>query len=188
MHAGLPAVLALLAPAASADPPAAPVARPQMPAATAQDGCRDPRPRADTTQIVICAQKPQGFRLNPDVMEAKREVHDGGRPHNPHESFRDYPCASGIGPAPCFNAGINLIAAALTATEMARRIAAGKPVGSMFVTDPHPTEYQLYQMAKARREAREKEQAAAKKATATAAAAGKVDTPAPDEAKEPAAK
>jgi hypothetical protein len=133
-----------------------------MPAATAQDGCKDPRPRTDTTQIVICAQKPQGYRLNPDVMEAKREVHDGGRPHNPHESFRDYPCTSGIGPAPCFNAGINLIAAALTATEMATRIAEGKEVGSMFVTDPHPTEYRLYQMAKARREAREKEQAAAK--------------------------
>ena len=171
MHAGLPAVLALLAPAASADPPVAPVTHSETPAAATQDGCKDPRPRADTTQIVICAQKPQGYRLNPDVMEAKREIHDGGRPHNPHESFRDYPCTSGIGPAPCFNAGINLIAAALTATEMAKRIAEGKEVGSMFVTDPHPTEYQLYQMAKARREAREKEQAAAKKAKAAGEAA-----------------
>jgi len=32
----------------------------------------------------------------------------------------------------------------------------------MFVTDPHPSEYRLYQMAKARREAEEAEKAAAK--------------------------
>jgi hypothetical protein len=31
----------------------------------------------------------------------------------------------------------------------------------MFKTDPHPTEYQLYLMAKARRESEEAEQAAA---------------------------
>ena len=39
--------------------------------------------------------------------------------------------------------------------------ATGEEVGSMFVTDPNPTEYQLYMMAKARREAEEAERIAA---------------------------
>jgi hypothetical protein len=62
----------------------------------------------------------------------------------------------------CFNAGINLVAAAATAAEMAKRLATGEEIGSMFVTDPHPSEYQLYLYAKARREADEKERAAKK--------------------------
>jgi len=163
MPAGLAVALVLLAETASA------AATPNPTNATAvrvDDSCKTPLPSADTRQIVICAPKPQGYRLNPDVIEAKREVRGAGRPHNPHEPFRDTPCASGVGPAPCFSAGINLIAAALTAAEMAKRLSEGKEVGSMFVTDPHPDEYHLYLMAKARREAREKEQAAVAKANA----------------------
>ena len=129
-----------------------------------QDGCSNPHPTADVTQIVICAPKSQGYRLNPDVLEAKREVRSGGRPPRPGMGvMRDNSCAT-VGPAGCFNAGINLIGVALTAAEMASRIAQGKEIGSMFVTDPHPSEYQLYQMAKARREAREAEAAAKAKA------------------------
>jgi len=59
----------------------------------------------------------------------------------------------------------------LTAAQMAGRLAAGKEIGSMFLTDPHPSEYQLYQAAKARREAEEAEQAAKAKAKAAEAAA-----------------
>ena len=62
------------------------------------------------------------------------------------------------------SAGINLIGVALTAAQMAERLAKGKEIGSMFVTDPHPSEYQLYVEAKKRREAEEEEKAAAKKA------------------------
>jgi hypothetical protein len=170
-------VLAMLADTAAAAPP-----KPDQIRVTRQDGCANPQPKADTTQIVICAPRTEGYRLNPDVIEAKREAHGAGRPHNPHEMFRDYPCQSGIGPAPCFSAGINLIAAALTAAEMAKRLAEGKEIGSMFITDPHPDEYHLYLAAKARRQAREKEQAAAK-----AAKAAKVEAAAPA-ATEPAAK
>jgi hypothetical protein len=57
-------------------------------------------------------------------------------------------------------AGINLIGAALTAVEMAQRAAKGQEVGSMFATDPHPSEYQLYLMAKAKREEEDAEKAA----------------------------
>lgn len=172
--------LALLAQAASADASAAKTNAPPKSAPARQDGCSNPQPKADTQQIVICAPRTDGYRLNPDIMEAKREARGAGRPHNPHESFREYPCKSGIGPAPCFNAGINLIAAAMTAAEMAKRLAEGKEIGTMFVTNPTPDEYHLYLAAKARREAREAEAAAAKRAkaraeAAKAEAAGKAD-------------
>lgn len=161
--------LALLAQAVSGAPASATAATPDKITVTRQDGCANPHPNADTTQIVICAPKTEGYRLNPDVMEARREVRNGGPLKRP-ENFKDYPCVSGVGPAPCFSAGINLIAAALTAAEMAKRLAEGKEIGSMFITDPHPTEYQLYLMVKARREAREAaEAAAAKKEKAQAA-------------------
>jgi hypothetical protein len=43
---------------------------------------------------------------------------------------------------------------------MAERLAKGQEVGSMFVTDPRPSEYQLYQMAKERREAEQAQKVA----------------------------
>ena len=67
-----------------------------------------------------------------------------------------------VGPAPCFNPGLNLIAVAMTAAKMAKRVGEGKEIGSMFVTDPQASEYELYQMAKAQREAMEAEQAGAR--------------------------
>lgn len=126
--------------------------------------------REEQGQIVICAPRPQGYRLNPDVMEAKREKRSGGPPKPPEYRTKDNSCQV-VGPMGCFNAGVNLLAAAATAAEMAKRVAEGKEIGSMFVTDPHPDEYHLYLMAKARREAREAEEAAAAKAKAKAAAA-----------------
>jgi hypothetical protein len=191
MPAGL--TLALLAQAVSADPAAAKAPDPKPPPAATinvttgrQDGCANPLPSADTQQIVICAPKSQGYRLNPDVMEAKREVHGAGPLKRP-DNFKDYPCASGVGPAPCFSPGINLIAAALTAAEMAKRLSEGKEIGSMFITDPRPDEYHLYLAAKARREAREAQaaaEAAGKKAAAAKAERAKAAAPA--EVKEPA--
>jgi hypothetical protein len=67
---------------------------------------------------------------------------------------------------PCFNPGINLLAAATTLATMVQRLANGEEIGSMFMTDPHPDENQLYVAAKKRREARE---AAAALAAATKA-------------------
>ena len=75
-----------------------------------------------------------------------------------------------VGPAPCMDAPmINLLGAAATAAEMAARLARGQEIGSMFVTDPQESEYQLYKEAKARREAEEAEKAAKAKATIDAA-------------------
>jgi len=116
-------------------------------------------------------------RLNPDVIEARREMHTGGRPTKPGPwNAKPNDCA--VGPMGCKQAGINLIGAALTAAEMAKRVAEGKEIGSMFITDPHPSEYQLYLAAKARREAEEAEKkAAAVKAKAQAAEAAKASPP-----------
>jgi hypothetical protein len=109
---------------------------------------------AHPNAIVVCAQRPQGYRLNSDVMEARRDKkrQDAGRP--PAQSTMKYdPCAT-VGPMGCRgNMGINVLAAAATAAEMAARISRGQEIGSMFVTDPQKTEYELYVEAKKRREA-----------------------------------
>ena len=161
------------------DPP-----QPESKAAPAPDPVCESREQQG--QIVICAPRPQGYRLNPDVMEAKRAIRRGGlKP--PEYRTKDNSCAT-VGPMGCFNAGINLLAAAATAAEMAKRLAEGKEVGSLFVTDPHPDEYQLYQMAKAMREAREAEAATAAKVKAAEGARTKpVEPSSPAKATRPQA-
>jgi len=173
MPAGLPVAIMLLAHAAAAAPtygPAAPPApRPAAaPAKSAEPGCKPATPDPSNRDIVICAEKPQGYRLNPDVLKAKRQVHSGGRPQRRGPvAMKDNSCAV-VGPAPCMNAPmINLLAAAATAAEMAARLSKGQEIGSMFVTDPHPSEYQLYLEAKREREAKEAEKAKAAAAKAT---------------------
>ena len=173
MPAGLTA-LALLAQAASAPTTSygpAPPAPPKTPAAVAPaDDCVKRQTDPNNREILICAPKIEGYRLNPDVIEARREMHTGGRPTKPGPwNARPNDCA--VGPMGCQQAGINLIGAALTAAEMAKRLAEGKEIGSMFITDPHPSEYQLYQAAKAAREAREEEARVQEAIKAQAAAA-----------------
>jgi len=180
MPIGLPVAIALLVQTSAAAPAPVPVAT-APPAKSADDGCKD-KTNADSREIVICAQKPQGYRLNPDVMQAKRAIRSGGRPTRPgpggyHDNSR---CV--VGPEGCPSYGINLIGAALTAGEMASRLAKGKEIGSMFVTDPHPSEYQLYQEFKREREAAEAEKkakAAAKAKAKGAAATAQSQAPAP---------
>jgi hypothetical protein len=174
MPLGLSVALVMLAetPAQAAPTPAAQTTPPGPPAksdpikVTPADRC--PAPNSNSNVIVICTERTDGYRLNRDVMEAKREMKSGGRPTSPYGVPRS-DCAT-VGPAPCASAGISLIGVALTAAEMAKRVAEGKEVGSMFKTDPHPSEYQLYQMAKERREAEEAEKAALAKAKAAGAA------------------
>lgn len=159
--------LVLLADTAGAayGPAAPPPKKAAKPAA--EDSCASAQANADTRTIVICAQRPQGYRLNPDVMRAKRERRSAGRRKRP-ENFKDNACA--VGPQGCPSAGINLIGAALTAAEMASRVAKGQEIGSMFKTTPEPTEYDLYVEAKRRREAEAAEAAAKTKAKAAAQA------------------
>jgi hypothetical protein len=146
-----PSVELSASPATSTPPAPAPKA-----ASAAVPEC--PRQRSDSQTIVICTERPQGYRLNPDVMEAKRLKRNPGPPVRP--GGRAIPDCTNVGPQPCQTAGINLIGAALTAAQMAERLAKGQEIGSMFQTDPTMSEYQLYQVAKARREAEEAQKTA----------------------------
>ena len=170
MPAGLTAVLVMLAqPADGGAAPTPPAPEPTVaPAKPAAESCKPGQRAANPNEIVICAERSDGYRLNPDVMQARRELRSGGRPTRAGPAgMKDGTCA--VGPMGCGPpAGINLVGAALTAAEMAKRLADGKEIGSMFLTDPHPSEYQLYQAAKARREAEEAEKAAKAKAKAAA--------------------
>ena len=172
MSAGLTIALALFAqaaavqpaPAAAADPPPAP------------SDCRTPPPSADATEIVVCAERPQGYRIDPDIRTAKRQARSS-RPTRSTAHMRDSNCAS-VGPMGCTGyGGVNLLGAALTAVEMARRAANGENVGEMFVTDPQASEYELYLAAKRNREAKEAEAAAKAAAKAKAAAAAAATAP-----------
>ena len=167
-------ILALLA--AAQDPPAAgPAARAPVRAATppvkhAEEGCALSPESVEKGEIVVCAQRPQSYRLNPDVVAAQKAKRHGGPPPGP-ELFVNQDCKT-IGPMGCRGqADINLVAAGITLAKMADRLSKGQEIGSMFITDPHPSEYQLYQAAKAAREAREEEARVQEAIKAQAAAA-----------------
>jgi hypothetical protein len=183
MLAGLPLALVLLAQVAgeaAAAPAAAPAAiyGPAAPAAPKPaaapvkpaEPCPPPASTGSSQEIVICAEKPQGYRIDPDVLKARREKNSAGRPTRPGPiAMKDNSCTV-VGTAPCMNAPmINLLAAAATLAEMGERLSKGEEIGSMFVTDPHPSEYQLYLEAKHDREAAEAEKAKAAKAKAATA-------------------
>jgi len=124
----------------------------------------------DTREIVVCAPKQEGYRIDPDVMKAQRIKKGGGKKRGP-ERLVDNSCAS-VGPMGCRGgAGINVVAAAITAATMLKKAVNGENVGEMFITDPEPDEYQLYVQAKREREAKEAEQAAGAKAKAAEEAA-----------------
>lgn len=150
---------------------AAAVVAPTPPVKQAEEGCAFSRESAEKGEIVVCAERPQTYRINPDVMAARKAVRGGGRPKGP-ERFRDDSCRT-VGPMGCSNGGINLLAAAATAAKMADKLSKGESVAGMFITDPHPTEYQLYLEAKRQREATEEE--AKVKEAVKAAALAKAD-------------
>lgn len=133
------------------------------PSAAASSQCSPTAPDPNNSQIVICAPRPPGYRIDPDVLAAKRAKKEAlaGRT-KPPQNYKDHSCTV-VGPAPCMDAPmVNLLGALATAAEMAKRAAAGQEIGSMFVTDPQPTEYELYQQAKKRRQAEAAQMAAAK--------------------------
>ena len=136
--------------------------------------CAPQPPSTNPNEIVVCAVKPDGYRISPDLMEARRLKKQGnsGPPKNPHESFADHSCAT-VGPMGCRGQPtVNLLAVAAVAAQMGQRLSKGQEVGSMFETTPASSEYQLYQQAKKSREAKEEAEAAAKvKAAAEAQAA-----------------
>lgn len=185
MPVGLTIALVLLAQASVASPPAGgtpaygPVAAaPSKPASAAQDQtqreCAPQNEDPKSNAIVVCAVKPDGYRLPPDIVEARRLKKEGVtiRPRNPHETFADHSCAH-VGPMGCRGAPtLDMLALAATAAEISKRMAKGQEIGSIFQTEKSSTDYQYYQMAKKEREDKEAA-AAAKAARAKALAATK---------------
>lgn len=185
MPVGLTIALVLLAQASVASPPAGgapaygPVAAaPSKPASVPLDQtqreCAPQNEDPKSNAIVVCAVKPDGYRLPPDIVEARRLKKEGVtiRPRNPHETFADHSCAH-VGPMGCRGAPtLDMLALAATAAEISKRMAKGQEIGSIFQTEKSSTDYQYYQMAKKEREDKEAA-AAAKAAKAKARAATK---------------
>ena len=123
---------------------------PHRPAQPPAQACSPDAPPAEGDEIVICVEKPEGFRIDPAIMEAQRQAKR--KKLKPPERLADTSCQS-VGIMGCRGgAGVNVLAAALTAVEMAKRAAKGENVGEMFVTDPQPDEYQLYLEARRKRD------------------------------------
>ena len=181
MPVALSIALALLAgaPESAAAGPPAPADPPRVarPVKQAEEGCALSRESAEKGEIIVCAQRPQSYRLNPDVMAAKKAMRDGGGPKRP-ERFVNNDCKT-IGPMGCRGkATVNLVGTALALAKMADQLSKGASLASLFITDPHPSEYQVYQAAKADREAREEEARVQAAVKAQAAAAAKASQPA----------
>ena len=109
MPAGL-TVLALFAQAATAPVgPAAPEQKKTVTTTTAPACPKTADPNSN--QIIICAPRIEGYRLNPDVLEARREMRNPGRPKRGGPDLAPYRDCT-VGPMGCGpQAGINLLAA-----------------------------------------------------------------------------
>lgn len=194
MPAGPTVAFLLLAQAATASEPsqhaygptpAAPAKAATVPSTERECAPQSTDPKAN--EIVVCAVKPQGYRLPPDIVEARRlkKQGDAGRPRNPHETYADRSCATG--PMGCRGVPtVDFLALAAVAAQISQRLAKGQEVGSVFKTTPSSSEYQYYLEAKREREDKEaKASAAAVQAKAQAEEAGK-PAPAKPQAAAPA--
>lgn len=177
MPAGLSVALMLSAPVTAGPVQATIAATPT--AAPAKECATPTAPDPNTREIVVCAIKPNGYRLNPDVLEARRLKKKGEsvRPRNPHETYANHDCAT-VGPMGCRGQPtIDIFTAAAALATMAERVSKGEEIGSMFQTTPAKGDYALYLKAKKEREEKDADKAA-KAAQAKAAAQGAPPAPA----------
>lgn len=144
---------------ATAGPPAPPPPlKPKLPSTLTPAGCSTSLP-TEPGVITVCAPPPQGYRIDPDVIRAKQIAHDHRLPKK-RELLRSTDCQV-VGPAGCMNPPtINVVGAVMTAAKMVETAVSGGNVGKLFVTNPEPSEYEIYLAAKADREAEEREKAA----------------------------
>lgn len=164
---------AVAAPSSSHGPDATSSSGNALAAEAPRDCTTQATPNPNSRDIVVCAERPNGYRLDPDVLAAKRAKKKGEsiRPRNPHESYADHNCAT-IGPMGCRGqVTVDAITAAAVVAQMAARLSKGQPIGPMFQTQPTESEYQLYLDAKRQREADEAAKAAKAKTAAAQAAA-----------------
>jgi len=157
---------------AAVGPPAPPRPRPKLPASLTPAGCSTSLP-TEPGVITVCAPPPEGYRIDPDVIRARKIARDHTLPKG-RETLRDTSCAT-VGPMGCRGgAGISLVGAAVTAVKMVQTALEGGNVARLLVTDPQPTEYEIYLAAKADREVAERERAAQAAALAVKARQGRV--------------
>lgn len=155
-----------------AGPPAPPKSKPKLPASLTPAGCSTSLP-TEPGVITVCAPPPEGYRIDPDVIRAKQIAHNHTLPKR-RELLKDTSCQV-VGSAGCMNPPmINVVGAAMTAVKMVQTALEGGNVGQLLVTDPQPSEYQIYLAAKADREADEREKAAQAAALAAKAKRGGV--------------
>lgn len=160
MLSGLPIVVLF---AAQAVGPALPPA-PQPKKEAAVSACAAPPVDKDKGEIFVCAPRPEGYRIDPDVLKASKQARNRTKP-KPPERLVDNSCAS-VGPHGCTTTGVNLLNAALVLATMAQKAVSGGDIGQMFVTDPQLSEYDYYKLAKSEREAKEAAEATAAKVKA----------------------
>ena len=158
MAFGLPVALVVLAQAASAAP--AP-ATPPPAAANAQPpaDCRNAPPSPNSRSILVCGQKPDGYRIDPDILEAKREHRNQSGPR-PRDTMTHNDCAT-VGPMGCRPGRPSTSSPSPGDCANGRNREQGRRRRKMFETTPEMSEYQLYLEAKKRREAKEAQAAAA---------------------------
>jgi hypothetical protein len=120
------------------------------------DACNSP----DSRDIVVCAQRRQGYRLDPSVSEARQEAQSSSRSAGAARPAAQAACAAS--PMGCGTGleSLDLVNVALVLGTMAVRAAKGEDWAKAFRTGG-PDEYQLYLQAKQRRAARDAERAAA---------------------------
>lgn len=174
MPPGAISLLALLSPVGSYGPQLpTPPPKPKFETTARAESCEDQKPKNEN-EIVVCAPRADGYRINPDIMKAKREAQAQRVGQKPRETYKDTTSCNSVGPFGCVGTpSINLIQTAVVLAAMAKRAATGGNVGEMFVTNPQKSEYQLYIEAKAKREADEKAAAAAATRDAARAALAK---------------
>ena len=132
--------------------PALPPAPKPKKATQASAPCSAPPP-VDTEkgEVFVCAPRPEGYRIDADVLKAAKQHKNRVKPKRP-ERLVDTSCAS-VGPQGCPTQGVDIINAAVVLATMAQKALSGGNVGEMFVTDPQLSEYDYYKIAKAEREA-----------------------------------
>lgn len=138
---------------------------PDRPSSAASNGTTDDKGdracvSADPRKIVVCGERGKGYRVDPDTMEASRELSVDERSANSATPSAQALCASQ--PMGCGHGleSLDLANAADVIGTAVARAARGKDWIATFKTTAD--EYQLYPEAKRGREARELERAAAK--------------------------
>ncbi|RST30097.1 hypothetical protein HMF7854_04100 [Sphingomonas ginkgonis] len=128
--------------------PAAPKATARPRRASLADPCQARTPEPGV--ILVCG-RPDTYRIDPDLLLAKRLVHNQVQQPRPPERLEDRSCQV-VGTMGCINTPtINVFQAVMTAATMVKTAATGGNVGKMFVTGHELSEYELYKRARERR-------------------------------------